>query len=69
LYQKYESAPKVVDELKKEGIHLSPPTILKRVRSSKIYMNPSLVVPVTVEMKIECLLIFKFFIKLPSKQM
>jgi hypothetical protein len=34
LYLKYESAPKVADELKKEGIHLSPPTILKRVRKS-----------------------------------
>jgi IS30 family transposase len=52
LYQKYESAPKVADELKKEGIRLSPPTILKRVRKSNIFMNPPLFVPVTVEMKI-----------------
>jgi transposase len=38
LYQKYESAPKVADELKREGIHLSPPTILKRVRESLMHM-------------------------------
>jgi transposase len=34
MYQKYESAPKVADELRKEGIHLSSPTILKRVRET-----------------------------------
>ena len=32
LYQKLQSATKVVKELKKEGIELSTPTILKRVR-------------------------------------
>jgi transposase len=34
MYQKYKSAPKVADELRKEGIHLSSPTILKRVRET-----------------------------------
>jgi hypothetical protein len=38
LYQKYESAPKVADELRREGIHLSSPTIFKRVRKSLKYM-------------------------------
>ena len=34
LYQKYESAPKVVEELKKEGIYLSAPTVLKKMREA-----------------------------------
>jgi transposase len=34
MYLKSESAPKVAEELCQEGIFLSPPTILRRVRES-----------------------------------